>query len=267
MLNFASLRRIYRSARRTLHTSDDLLPPFDKLVHPVGICLRGTWRITEHTRYTGYFRQGSEGLLIARASDNMGENRPGRLRFMGLAGKLYPTSDPHHVEPLCTANFVMNENLVGTHTPHFVDARLATDLLPLGIRLDGKVAMGALSAALFAVADRATHLTQGMMRQLYPIAMLGERAPEQAVAPVVMRFVGAASNRRVDTPELREELSMAHHPEGIRYAIEVADGRAYLKPQRFERIGEVHFTESVASWSGDHRLHFQHPPFLRPARW
>jgi len=87
---------IYRSARRTLVRRDDLLPEFDKLVHPVGICLRGTWTITERTPYSGYFRQGSRGLLIARASDGLGEHRPGRLRFLGLAGKLYPTTDPGH---------------------------------------------------------------------------------------------------------------------------------------------------------------------------
>lgn len=265
VLSFRALKRIYRSARRTLQSREDLLPPFEKLVHPVGICLRGTWRITEPTRYTGYFRQGSEGLLIARASDNMGENRPSRLRFVGLAGKLYPTRDPRHAEPLQTANFVMNENLIGSHTKHFVDATLTTDLLPFHMHDDLaiKQALGFLVACVFAAADRVTDATQSLIRQLYPIAELGEPQPSSAVAPAVMRFVSSPLNRRVDTPDLREELQMEHHPDGLRYEIQVADRRSYWYPRGFSRIGEVHFTEATTSCSCDHRLHFRHAPYRR----
>lgn len=263
VLSLRTLRGIYRSAQRTLRSREDLLPPFQKLVHPVGICLRGTWRITERTHYTGYFRQGSEGLLIARASDNMGENRPDRLRFLGLAGKLYPTRDPAHDEPLRPADFVMNENLIGSHTRHFVDATLATDLLPFSMHDDValKLALGLLVAFVFAAADRVTNVTQSLIRQLYPIAELGESHPSSAVAPAVMRFVSSPRNRRVDTPELREELQMKYHPHGVRYEIQVSDRRSYLYPQGFVRIGEAHFTESARSCTCDHRLHFRHAPY------
>jgi hypothetical protein len=100
-----------------------------------------------------------------------------------------------------------------------------------------------------------------MIRQLYPIAELGESHPSAAVTPAVMRFVSSQQNRRVDTPELREELQMKHHPDGIRYEIHVSDRRSYLYPQGFVRIGEVHFTESAASCTCDHRLHFRHAPY------
>lgn len=265
VLHWGALRRIYRSAQRTLHARDDLLPPFQKLVHPVGICLRGTWRITERTRYTGYFRQGSEGLLIARASDNMGESRPSRLRFLGLAGKLYPTLDPNHASPLHPANFVMNENLIGSHAEHFVDATLATDLLPIQMHADlaPQLAIGLVVGAIFALADRVTDATQSLIRQLYPIAELAEPQPASAIAPAVMRFVGSPQNRRIDTPELREELRMEHHPDGIRYEIQVADRRSYFHPHGFVRIGEAHFTESSTSCTCDHRLHFRHAPYRR----
>jgi hypothetical protein len=258
-------KNIYRSARRTLVRRDDLLGDFDKLVHPVGICLRGTWQISEPTRYTGYFRTGSKGLLIARASDGMGEYRPGKLRFLGIAGKLYPTSDAGHREPLETANFVMLENLGGSHTAHFVDATLSTDLLPLWPRpgLFWKIPAGLVAAPAFALADRALSAAQPMIRQLYPIAELGEPTETAIVAPTVMRLVGTAANRRVATSELREELSMVHHPNGLRFEIQVADRRSYLYPRGFRRIGEVHFTESVASYAGDHRLHFAHAPYVR----
>src|SRR4051794_34237717 len=56
------------AAIRTINDQNDLLPHFDKLVHPNGVCLAGTWNITEPNEYSGYFTEGSRGLLIARAS-------------------------------------------------------------------------------------------------------------------------------------------------------------------------------------------------------
>jgi hypothetical protein len=254
---------IYAAARRTLTTREDLLPPFEKLVHPSGICLRGTWHITEPTSYTGLFATGSAGLIIARASDALGEHRAGKLRFLGLAGKLYDTTDPDHPEPRASANFVMLENLAGTHTEHFVEATLSTDLLPMrphvGAALD--LPLVAIVGPAFAAADRARQPTQPAIRQLYPIAELGDVVAGASRAPVVMRLVPSPRNRRVQTADLREELQMHHHPDGIRYDIEVADRRSYVLPRGFRRIGELHFTDSVASYSGDHRLHFAHAPY------
>lgn len=260
-------QNVYRAARRTLRTRADLLEPFDKLVHPLGICLRGSWRITEASEFTGYFRKGRRGLLIARASDALGEFRAGKLRLLGLAGKLYPTDDPEHLEPLETANFFMLENLGGSHTRHFVDARQATDLIPMVPHpsLAWKLPVGAIAGAAFALADRALSPTQPMVRQLYPVAELGEQGQVQTRSPAVMRLVGSDENRRIDRADLREELDMAHHPNGIRFHIEVAARRSYLWPRGFQRIGELHFTQSVASWAGDHRLHFAHAPYRHAA--
>jgi hypothetical protein len=259
-------KSLYGSALRTLSTRHDLLPTFDKLVHPIGICLRGTWKISEATPYTGYFRTGAQGLLIARASDNMGETRPGRLRFLGLAGKLYPTCSPQHEQPLRTAHFLTNENLVGSHTPHFAHASFSNDLLPFSLHADPriKIPLGMLVAIVFAAAERATgHPPRPLFRPLYPIAELGEEQLEQAKYPEVVRLVGPPENRSVDMADLREELDIRHHPAGIRFEIQVSDQRSYLSKRDFRRIGEIHFTDSVASYSGDHRLHFAHAPARR----
>ncbi|MDB4973264.1 MAG: hypothetical protein JWN48_1605 [Myxococcaceae bacterium] len=256
-------KNLYGASRRTLTSREDLLPTFDKLVHPAGICLRGTWSIDETTPYTGLFKSGSRGLIIARASDAMGEYRPGKLRFMGLAGKLYPTSDPEHATPLHTANFFVLENLSGSHTPHFVAARLSNDLLPVTPHAGvlSKVHLGAIAAPAFSLADRAWSPLQPMIRQLYPIAELGETDRDDAVSPVVMHLAALPNSRRVDTPDLRQELDLQYHPDGLRFELQVADHRSYLFSTGFRRIGEIHFTQSVASYSGDHRLHFAHPPY------
>jgi hypothetical protein len=257
-----TLRRIYASARRTLSSRADMLPYFDKLVHPVGICLRGVWRISEPTAYSGYFAQGKEALIIARASDNMGETRPQRLRFLGLAGKLYPTVDADHAEPLQTADFVLNENVVGSHTRHFAHATLSSDLLPIRFHTDPriKIPMGILVASVFALADMAPGMPHPMRRQLYPVAQLGESLATEPRAPAVMLLRGLPTNPSVHSPDFREELSSALRVAPLRFAILVSDRRSYLRRRDFRAIGEVSFSHGVASCSCDHRLHFSHAP-------
>lgn len=250
---------LVRAAERTLDTRSDLLPPFRKLVHPYGIALRGTWRITRETPFTGYFATGSEALIIARASDALGEYRPGKLRYLGLAGKLYPTTNPHHKQLLRTANFFTLENGGGSHTQRFAEASLCNDLLPLvphlGASLDAPLA--AVVGPVLAYAERTLDLTQVMMRQLYPIAELGEANPERALGPRFLKLVGTPSSSAPASSDLREELDMRHHPYGIRFEIHVAEGLRMM-PRAWQRIGEIHFTDSVASRSADTRLHFAH---------
>jgi hypothetical protein len=257
---------LLRAAQRTLDTRADLLPPFQKLVHPYGICLRGRWHITHETPYTGYFASAREALIIARASDAMNETRPGKLRFLGLAAKLYPTADAHHPEPLQTANFFALENLAGSHSERFSEATLYNDLLPL-IPQPGAARYAALANVVgptFMLADRALmHPSQPMIRQLYPIAELGELHPERAQGPRYMKLVGVPQAEGPHTSDLRKELAMHEHPDGVRFEIHVADASPRLLPKAWQRIGEIHFTESVASRSGDTRLHFAHPRYHR----
>src|SRR5262245_47562821 len=41
---------------------------FRRLLHPNGVCLTGLWTITEETDYSGYFRRGSQALVVGRYS-------------------------------------------------------------------------------------------------------------------------------------------------------------------------------------------------------
>jgi hypothetical protein len=255
---------LLRAAKRTLDTRADLLPPFRKLVHPLGIALRGTWRITRETPYTGYFAAGREALIIARASDAIGETRPGKLRFLGLAGKLYPTANPEHKQLLKTANFFTLENLAGSHTASFAEATLKSDLLPVVPHPGSSkyAPLGTLAGAIFAWADKTVDLTRPMIRQLYPIAELAEANPERAFGPRFLKLVGTTADQAATTSDLRRELDMQRHPYGIRFEIHVGEGLR-VGPKQWQRIGEIHFTESVASRSGDTRLHFAHAPYQR----
>lgn len=255
---------LLRAAQRTLDSRADLLPGFRKLVHPYGICLKGSWEISEATSYTGYFATGKKGLLIARASDAMNETRPGKLRFLGLAGKLYPTLDPDHKEPLETANFFVMENLGGSHRERFSEATMGNDLLPLRPHPGtlGYAPLVNVVGPAFVLAGRALAPTQAMIRQLYPIAELGEASPAQAYGPRFMRLVGMQQGHAPATSDLREELDMQFYPRGLRFDIQVADGHRLL-PKAWRTIGVVRFSESVASLSGDTRLHFAHPRYVK----
>src|ERR1044072_7240913 len=53
---------------------------FRRLLHPNGVCLTGRWRITEETEYSGYFRKGSEALIVGRYSTCCTEVRRGHTR-------------------------------------------------------------------------------------------------------------------------------------------------------------------------------------------
>ena len=48
---------------------------FRRLVRPNGVCVTGVWAITADNPYSGYFTQGSQGLVIARISAGRDQRR------------------------------------------------------------------------------------------------------------------------------------------------------------------------------------------------
>ncbi len=255
--------RLLESSRRTLSDRRDLLPRFRKLLHPNGTCLAGTWTITEATPYTGYFRKGRRALFVGRASAALTATQRGEYRAFGLAGKLFPTNDPDAVVP--TANFFTIEDLGGTLRDHFLDALNTNDIIRISITSEGfwNTAVGIAVARAFSLADGALDLTQTLVRQLYPIAELGEPASARTVAPRWMMIVGSAGVPRFLADDFREELSLEHYPGGLRFDILVADVGTRLGTKSWRKIGVIDIDDQVSSDSCDHRLHFSHPRFRR----
>ena len=97
---------------------------FRRIIHPNGICLTGLWEITEQTPYSGYFRGGSRALAVGRYSTCCKETRRGHERSLSLVGKIFPTEDRAHAEPLRTANFFTQQDLGGERTDYINDAEL-----------------------------------------------------------------------------------------------------------------------------------------------
>ncbi|MDB6119846.1 MAG: hypothetical protein JWO08_3627, partial [Verrucomicrobiaceae bacterium] len=68
-----------------------------RLIHPNGICMFGEWKITNDSDYTGYFKKGKEGSVIARYSTGLNVER-GKKRTLSMVAKLYPGIEPADLE-------------------------------------------------------------------------------------------------------------------------------------------------------------------------
>src|SRR6202035_188329 len=127
ILPFARSYLFRQASERAIDSSADLRwgidrKGFRRLVHPNGVCLTGLWQITEETEYSGYFSKGSQALAVGRYSTCCTETRRGHARSLSLVGKLYPTTDPNHHEPLRTANFITQQDIGGEYTDYINDA-------------------------------------------------------------------------------------------------------------------------------------------------
>ncbi|ABC38073.1 hypothetical protein BTN_2733 [Burkholderia thailandensis E254] len=253
--------QLYKDAKRTLNSSEDFVAPTQKLVHPIGICLAGTWNITAATKWTGYFSQGSKGLIVVRASEIGGNEKRNQLRSFGLAGKIFPTLDPNQV--VKTANFHAISNAPGAPIAHFLDANLNTDIINLSlIGIPLFMVQGTAIATTFAAAELTPDLTQAAMRQQYPVAQLGEPGDQPHRAPVWLRFVGSADVPRNDGDDFRDELNIKNFPNGLRFDILASDaGIRFPDLKTWVKIGYIELTDSVVSSTCDRSLHFHH------ARW
>jgi hypothetical protein len=240
------------AAIRTINNENDLLPHFDKLVHPNGVCLSGTWNITEQSPYTGYFAQGSSGLIIARASVALSDTTRGNFRGFGLAGKIFPTTDPNHTSPLPTANFFLIDDLGGTMTDHYTDAQLTNE--PATTIHPSEALYLAGIAAVASDAFKAADINPGI-RQVYPIAELGLGDPTTLHSPKFMKIQGAPGPRS-DEADFRNELNVQNYGGHLELEIYVSEDKT-----NWQKVGFIDFTDSVASDSCDHRIHFSHPKY------
>lgn len=251
---------LLESSKRTLSDQSDLLPYFDKLVHPNGICLKGTWNITAESPYTGAFRTGTKALIIARASTALTNTKAEGNRAFGFAGKIFPTSDEFHDQPVKTANFFTIENLGGTRKKHYLDSVNTNDIIQINPTVTAffKGLEGLVVARDFPLAE-GSNLQTALIRELYPISELGLKDGEKAVTPIWLKIEAAEDMPRVDESDFRDELKIENYPNGLRFSISVASEGSRFGDKAWQKIGFIDVEESVVSESCDHRLHFAHP--------
>ena len=245
---------------------------FRRLLHPNGVCLMGKWHISEETEYSGYFGKGSTALVIGRYSTCCTETRRGRSpRSLALIGKLFPTTDANHAEPLRTANFVTQEDLGGNDTEFINDAELRNAPDTTLARRGAGAPVLLLTGAVFNKVDQ-----QPTIRQLYPIAELGKPAGTPTRAPEFMRLLVAAEQPRIAGADLdfRDEIMAQIFDRGdptpkrtLKFTIDVTDQGETTGPAAHERrtfrnwrrIGSIVFDNAVVSYNGDSVIHFNHP--------
>ncbi len=264
-----------QAAKRSVDSRGDLRwgpdgKGFRRIVHPWGVVLTGLWEITEDSSYTGYFQKGSRALIVARYS-NGGAVHRGKPRGQGIAGKLYPTTDPEHHEPLPTANFFTIDDIVGASTRHINDVEFvnAPEVTLSNDWPTSPIIMAA--GVVFTMIDK-----NATERQLHEIAELGKPRDLPTRAPRFMRLKLAAGHPRIEGERLdsRDELLAMMFDKGdpapkrkIVLTIDVTDdgevtGRPGFKKGAFRnwrRIGAITFDNAVASYNGDRVLHFHHP--------
>jgi hypothetical protein len=252
--------RLEAASARTLVDGNDTLPTFRKLLHANGICLKGTWNITEPSPFTGYFQEGSQAVIIARASAALSEVNQGENRSLGLAGKLYPTVDDNHQEPLKTANFFVIDDLGGTYIPHFRDAPMTNDISSISFGLDNapNALVAAAAGRALQAAEKAAGGKDAFIRQLYPVSELGETNKTLAITPRWIKIQGQTGSRE-NFRDFRDELRVENHGGVLNFDIFVSSEGERGQAKVWQKIGYIEFTESVASEGCDNRLHFAHP--------
>jgi hypothetical protein len=275
ILPFAS-SLFQRASERTLDSGADLRwgtdrKGFRRLVHPNGVCLIGEWRIVEETGYSGYFSKGSTALVVARYSTCCTETRRGRTRSLALVGKLFPTTDPRHTQPLRTANFITQEDIGGADTASINDVELRNAPDTTASRRGLAAPLLLFIGFVFSLVDK-----RPSIRQVYPIAELGKPAGVPTRSPEFMRLLVASDQPRIDGVDLdfRDEIMAQLFDRGdpvprrrLTFTIEVTDqgtttGPAFKERRTFRdwrSIGSLTFDNAVISYNGDSVLHFHHP--------
>jgi hypothetical protein len=264
------------AARRAVSSHADLRwgpdrQGFRRLLHPNGVCLTGMWEIAADTPYSGYFRRGSRGLIVARYSTCCTATRRGQTRSLALVGRVYPTTDPEHGGRLPTAGFITQEDLGGSHSRSINEAVVRNAPDTRSWRRGAGVPALLLTGLVFMKSDK-----QPSIRQLYQLAELGKPAAEPTRAPEFMQLTVDPAQPVIagDGIDFRDEVMAQIYDSGdpqpkrkLVFRIETSDRGTTRGLPVYERreitdwrtIGTLTFDRAVASFNGDRVLNFSHP--------
>ena len=237
---------ILKDAKRTLNSKEDILPYFDKLAHPNGICLKGLWEIKQDNIYSGYFKKGSKALIIARASSALSNTKKGQIRTFGFAGKLFATTNPNKVVKQ-TANFFLIDDLGGTKEHYYTNTVLTNaPKISFNIEVFKNIFYALDLKDAFEKADKNPNI-----RQVYEISELEEN--KKIITPKYMQIKSSKIYDK-NKDDFRDELKIT--TKNLIFNIYVSNDK-----ESWENIGHIIFDKSITSISCDHRLHFSHPKY------
>lgn len=241
--------KLRQDAARTLRDQADYYPNLTKRLHRNGICFAGMWQIDQSSPYSGYFKKGSNALLIGRASVSLTETKRGEPRGFAFAGKLFPTQSPTQAVP--TANFFVADVLAGTQRDHYLDVAM-TNQPKLGFRFAAIPVALQVARAFRGLDDNAGY------RPVDTIAALGESG--KIHAPKFLMLKPVAGQPKSEGIDFRQELQLPQP--NIRtwlYEIWVSDQTHHATDTGWQQLGRIILTQSVVSFGCDRQLHFAHP--------
>ena len=242
--------KISIDAYRTLNSYDDILEPFEKLAHPNGICLKGVWDIDTQNSYSGYFKQGTQALIIARISSAMSNTKKGEQRSFGFAGKIFPTLDENKINKQHSANFFLMDDVGGTNAEYFKDTVLTNEpSVSFTFEVLKNIMYGIKVATTFDKAD-----SNSGIRQLYEVSELDESG--NISTPKWMK-IEIQNWNKTNTDDFRDELTIENDEELV-FDIFVSSKENNNKKE-WLKIGTMKFDTSVTSTPCDKQLHFHHP--------
>ena len=163
-------------------------------------------RLGHHRRQPLFrlFQTSSQGLVIARISAGVTMTLRGIRRSYGIALKLYPTVDDNHDQLLQTANVFLVDDLGGTTASHLIEVELTNAPHVTGFNRGHEIPVLLKEGLVFALVDR-----MATIRQVYPIAELGQAAHAQTNAPAFLRLQAASGQPVIDEQDVRHEV-LAH---------------------------------------------------------
>lgn len=266
-----------QAVERTLDTRNDLRwgadrKGFRRLLHANGIGLFGEWQIDQPTEYSGYFRQGSRALIVARYSTCCTETRRGHSRSLSMVARIYPTTDPDHPGPLPTAALITQEDIGGAYSTHINDAELRNAPDVTATRRGWGVPVLLITGVLLKFVN-----VEPSVRQLYEIAELGKDPREPTRSPLYIRLRVEGAQPRIpgEALDFRDEVMAQIYDPGdptpqrrLVFDIEVTDqgkvggfGDAYRRVtfEGWRRIGRIVFDSAALSYNTDFVIHFHHP--------
>lgn len=245
---------ILADAKRTIASHADILPPFEKLAHPNGICLKGIWKIMRTNPYSGYFTKGTHAPIIVRASSALSRTRSGEIRSLGFAGKIFPTANVYRVGKQPTANFFLIDDLGGTDTMAYTATSLSNaPALSFNTEVLKHLLYGLKVSSAFKTADQ--HPT---IRQLYEISYLGARNSTKVITPRWMKVEASHIRKGIHKGlDFRKELQLSKG-EVLTFDLYVSSSKDEAH-KIWKKIGKIVLTEAVSSAACDQRLHFHHP--------
>jgi len=237
---------IFEDANRTLNSYKDILPSFEKLAHPNGICFKGQWHITQDNIYSGYFKKGSVAPIIIRISSAMSNTKTGETRSFGLAGKIFSTKNPTK-----TANFFLIDDLGGSDVAYFSDTVVTNEpKISFTLSVLNNILYALNVSENFEKADK-----RATIRQLYEVSFLDENK-EYRVTPKWLKLtLKTATNH--NTKDFRDELKLLKNQKAI-FQIFVAN-KEEDGGKNWHYLGEIELTNSISSYGCDKQLHFHHP--------